>query len=145
MPELNIDQIKGILPHRYPMLLVDRVLEWQEDGQRIVAIKNVTVNEPYLQGHFPDYPIMPGVLQLEAMAQAAGVLMNKMFNAHGRIAYFMAIDKAKFRRAVRPGDQMRIEVSFLRLRLKVSRMKGVITVDGEIASEAELMFTYREG
>lgn len=145
MPEMDIDQIKEILPHRYPMLLVDRVLECEDSCQRIVAIKNVTVNEPFLQGHFPDYPIMPGVLQIEAMAQAGGVLMNKLFNAHGRIAYFMAIDKAKFRRAVRPGDQMRIEVEFIRARLKVSRLKGTITVDGEIASEAELMFTYREG
>lgn len=144
MPEIDIDQIKKILPHRYPFLLVDRILECDLEGQRIVGLKNVTVNEPYFNGHFPGYPIMPGVLQVEAMAQVGGVLMNQLYNAQGRVAYFLSIDRARFRRAVRPGDQMRIEVVLIKARLKVCRFKAVITVEGEEASSAELMFTYRE-
>ncbi|MCB1069599.1 MAG: 3-hydroxyacyl-ACP dehydratase FabZ [Verrucomicrobia bacterium] len=144
MPEIDIDQIKKILPHRYPFLLVDRILECDLEGQRIVGLKNVTVNEPYFNGHFPGYPIMPGVLQVEAMAQVGGVLMNQLYNAQGRVAYFLSIDRARFRRAVRPGDQMRIEVVLIKARLKVCRFKAVITVADEEASSAELMFTYRE-
>lgn len=144
MKSMDIEAIQKILPHRYPMLMVDRVLECDCERQRVVAIKNVSASDPHLQGHFPGFMCMPGVLQLEAMAQAGGVLMSKMFNAEGRVAYFMSIDKAKFRRVVQPGDVMRIEVVFQRARLKVSKMKGVITVDGELASEAEMMFTYRE-
>lgn len=144
MAEIDIDQIKKILPHRYPFLLVDRILECDLEGQRIVGLKNVTVNEPYFNGHFPGYPIMPGVLQVEAMAQTGGVLMNQLFDARGRVAFFLAIDKARFRRAVRPGDQLRIEVQLMKARLKVCRFHSCITVDGEEASSAELMFTYRE-
>lgn len=144
MNSMNVEEIQKILPHRYPMLLVDRVEEIDFERQRIVAIKAVSANEPYMQGHFPGWKCMPGVLQLEAMAQACGVLMSSIFSQPGRIAYFLSIDKAKFRRVVRPGDLMRIEVNFLRARLKVTRMKGVVTVDGEVASEAEMMFTYRE-
>jgi beta-hydroxyacyl-ACP dehydratase FabZ len=144
MNTLDVEAIQKILPHRYPMLLVDRVLECDFDRQRIVAIKAVTANEPYMQGHFPNWKCMPGVLQLEAMAQVCGVLMSSIFSQPGRIAYFLSIDKARFRRVVRPGDVMRIEVNFLRARLKVTRMKGIVTVDGEVASEAEMMFTYRE-
>lgn len=144
MPSMDIDAIQKILPHRYPMLLVDRVLEFDFEQQRIVAIKNVSANEPYFQGHFPKYMCMPGVLQLEAMAQVGGVLMSKSMSMDGRIAYFLSIDKARFRKVVRPGDVLRIEVTFQKARLKVSRMKGVITVDGELVSEAEMMFTYRE-
>jgi len=144
MNSMDIDEIQRILPHRYPMLLVDRVLECDFERQRIVAIKNVSANEPYLQGHFPNYKCMPGVLQLEAMAQTGGVLMSSIFGMEGKIAYFLSIDKAKFRKVVRPGDCLLIEVQFERARLKVSRMKGTITVDGEIVSEAVMMFTYRE-
>ena len=145
MTVMDIDAIQKILPHRYPMLLVDRVIEFDADQQRIVAIKNVSANEPYFQGHFPDYMCMPGVLQLEAMAQVGGVLMSKVLGQEGRIAYFLSIDKSRFRRVVRPGDVLHIEVTFQKARLKVSRMKGVVTVDGELVSEAEMMFTYREG
>jgi len=141
---MDLEAIKKILPHRYPFLLVDRVIECDCENQRIVAIKNVSANEPYLQGHFPHFAVMPGVLQLEAMAQAGGILMSSMFNQHGQIALFLSIDNARFRRMVRPGDVMKIEVNFLRARLKMARVKGVVTVDGEIASEAEMMFTYRE-
>lgn len=144
MTMMDIDAIQKILPHRYPMLLVDRVLECDFEKLRIVAIKNVSANEPYLQGHFPNYMCMPGVLQLEAMAQVGGLLMSSMFKAHGRIAYFLSIDKARFRKVVRPGDVLHIEVQYQKARLKVSRMKGTITVDGELVSEAEMMFTYRE-
>ncbi|HMO50010.1 MAG TPA: 3-hydroxyacyl-ACP dehydratase FabZ [Kiritimatiellia bacterium] len=141
---MDINAIQTILPHRYPLQMVDRVVEYDVDQQRIVAIKCVSANDPYLQGHFPEFMCMPGVLQLEAMAQAGGVLMSSIFGMNGKIAYFLSIDKAKFRRVVRPGDVMRIEVTFQKARLRVSRMKGVITVDGELASEAEMMFTYRE-
>ncbi|MGA1530589.1 MAG: 3-hydroxyacyl-ACP dehydratase FabZ [Kiritimatiellia bacterium] len=141
---MDVEAIQKILPHRYPMLLLDRVLECDYEKQHIVAVKAVSANEPYMQGHFPNWKCMPGVLQLEAMAQACGVLMSSIFDQPGRIAYFLSIDKAKFRRVVRPGDLMRIEVNFLRARLRVTRMKGVVTVDGEVASEAEMMFTYRE-
>jgi beta-hydroxyacyl-ACP dehydratase FabZ len=144
MTVMDIDAIQKILPHRYPMLLVDRVVEFDAERQRIVAIKNVSANEPYFQGHFPNYMCMPGVLQLEAMAQVGGVLMSKVMGQEGRIAYFLSIDKARFRRVVRPGDVLHIEVNFQKARLRVSRMRGVITVDGEVVSEAEMMFTYRE-
>lgn len=140
MAEILIDEIMRILPHRYPMLLIDRVLESGEN--RVVAIKNLTVNEPCFQGHFPGQPIFPGVLQIEAMAQAGGVLVNKRFGQEGRIAYFLAIDKARFRRVVRPGDQLRIEVEFQRARLGMTRMHGKTFVGDELASEAEIMFGY---
>lgn len=140
MADILIDEIMKILPHRYPMLLIDRVIEC--GGDRVVAIKNVTINEPCFQGHFPGHPVFPGVLQLEAMAQTGGILMNKSYGEPGRIAYFLAIDKARFRRVIRPGDQMRIEVIFQRARLGMMRLRGTITVDGELACEAEIMFGY---
>ena len=127
-----------LLPHRYPMLMIDRIIEC-DDKERIVGLKNVTVNEPFFQGHFPGVPVMPGVLQLEAMAQTAGILLNRITDLSGKVPYFMAIDKAKFRKVVSPGDQMRIEVEFLKLRAKMARFKGVILVDGAVASEAEMM------
>ena len=142
MSLMNIDEIMKILPHRYPMLLVDRIIEC-DMKERVVGIKNVSVNEPCFQGHFPGAPIMPGVLQLEAMAQVGGILMNKLFKSEGRIAYFLAIDKAKFRKVIRPGDQMRMEVVFKRARMGVSKLHGTITVDGVLATEAELMFGYK--
>lgn len=143
MSVMESKDILKVLPHRYPMLLVDRVLEC--DGkERIVAIKNITFNEPYLQGHFPGDPIMPGVLQMEAMAQVAGILMNQMFKGNGRIAYFLAIDNARFRRVVRPGDQLRIEIQFLRARLGMSKVHGKAYVGEELTSEADLMFGYQD-
>ncbi len=141
MSEMDIQQVMRMLPHRYPFLLVDRILEC-DDKARIVGLKNITVNEPYFQGHFPGNPIMPGVLQLEAMAQVGGVLMNTLFKNDGKVAYFLAVDNARFRRIVRPGDQLRIEVNLLRARLGMSKLHGRITVGDEVASEADIMFGY---
>lgn len=138
MTTLNIEEIMKVLPHRYPMLMVDRIIEC--DGEkRIVGIKNVSANEPFFQGHFPGLPVMPGVLQLEAMAQTAGVMLSQIGGAAGRVPYFMSIDKAKFRRVVKPGDQMRIEVEFLKLRSRAGKIKGRVFVGDELASEAEMM------
>ena len=143
MSVMSTKEILQVLPHRFPMLLVDCIVEC--DGKnRVVGLKNVTFNEPFLQGHFPGDPIMPGVLQLEAMAQVAGILMSKLFNGNGRIAYFLAVDNARFRRVVRPGDQMRIEVDFLRARMGMSKVHGKVFVGEEWASEADLMFGYQE-
>ena len=138
MGTLSTDEIMKLLPHRYPMLLVDKVIEC-DDQKKIVAIKNVTANEPYFQGHFPGVPVMPGVLQIEAMAQAGGVLLNRVANMSGRIPYFMAIDKAKFRKVVKPGDQLRIEVEITNLRARAVRLAARVLVDGAVASEAELL------
>lgn len=138
MSTLSIDEIMKLLPHRYPMLLVDRVIEC-DDQKKIVGIKNVTVNEPFFQGHFPGVPVMPGVLQIEAMAQAGGILLNRVADMAGQIPYFMAIDKAKFRKVVKPGDQMRIEVEITNLRSRAVRLAGKVLVDGAVASEAELL------
>lgn len=124
------------------MLLVDRIIEC-DDKERIVGLKNVTANEPFFQGHFPGNPIMPGVLQLEAMAQVGGILMNISQNSIGRIAYFLAVDNARFRRVVRPGDTLRIEVVFQRARMGMSKVHGKCYVGDEIASEADLMFAYK--
>lgn len=143
MLPMETEDILKILPHRYPMMLVDRVIEC--DGkERIVAIKNLTFNEPYFQGHFPGHPVMPGVLQLEAMAQVAGVLLNQVYQREANIAYFISIDKARFRKLLKPGDQLRIEVRFQRSRLGMTRVHGTISTDGDLATEADLMFTYKE-
>lgn len=137
MSTLNIEEIMKLIPHRYPMLLVDKIVEC--DGEkRIVAIKNVTMNEPFFQGHFPGAPIMPGVLQLEAMAQTAGVLLNQI-SAGGGIPFFMAIDKAKFRKVVKPGDQMRIEVEITNIRSRTAKFSARVFVDGALVSQAEMM------
>lgn len=141
MATIEIEAIMEILPHRYPMLLVDRVLEC-DDKDRIVAIKNVTVNEPCFTGHFPGRPIMPGVLQLEAMAQTGGILLSRQTGIKGQVPLFMAIDKARFRRPIVPGDAMRIEVTMLNRRARVVRVQGRVLVDGQLASEAELMFMF---
>ncbi len=138
MPTLGVEEIMKLLPHRYPFLLVDRIIEC-DDQKRIVGLKNVTINEPFFQGHFPGFPVMPGVLQLEAMAQTAGVLLNRMVKEVGRIPYFMTIDGAKFRKVVKPGDQLRIEVEITNLRSKTVRFQGKILVDGDVVSEAEMM------
>lgn len=137
MSELNIEEIMEALPHRYPILLVDRIVEC-DDEKHIVGIKNVTINEPFFQGHFPGMPVMPGVLQLEAMAQTAGVLLTRL-SGGGGMPFFMSIDKAKFRKVVKPGDQMRMEINITKLRAKMARFEAKVMVDGEVASEAEMM------
>ena len=136
---LGPKEIEAILPHRYPFLLVDRILEL-ELGKRVVGIKNVTVNEPFFVGHFPGHPIMPGVLILEAMAQVGGVLLMRSLdaNAEKKVIYFTGIDHARFRKPVVPGDQIRIEVELIQLRRQVCRMKGTASVDGKLAAEAEM-------
>jgi beta-hydroxyacyl-ACP dehydratase FabZ len=138
MDALRIEKILELLPHRYPFLLIDRVLELGED--KVVALKNVSMNEPFFQGHFPGVPVMPGVLQIEAMAQAGGILASKsvQFDATTHVMVFMAIDAVKFRKAVTPGDQLRIEVVPLR-KGKIFKMKGEITVDGAVVSSAEFL------
>ena len=138
MAEFGIDEIMKLLPHRYPFLLVDKVIEC-DDQKRIVAIKNVTMNEPFFQGHFPGEPVMPGVLQLEAMAQAAGVLLNRVAGDTDGIPFFMGIDGARFRRVVRPGDQLRIEIDITKLRAKIARFDAKAYVGEELASEASMM------
>lgn len=132
----GIEQILEILPHRYPFLLVDRVLE-MEAGRRIVAVKGVTVNEPFFQGHFPGRPVMPGVLVIEGMAQAAGLLLlHDRAERAEKLLLFTGIEKARFRRPVLPGDRLRYEIDVLRLRDRYSRLSGRAFVDGELAAEA---------
>jgi 3-hydroxyacyl-[acyl-carrier-protein] dehydratase len=139
-PEMTFDiqEIMGFLPHRYPFLLIDRIVEF-EPAKRLVAIKNVTINEPFFQGHFPDYPIMPGVLVVEAMAQAGGIIMtHEMPDRAQKLVVFTGIERAKFRRPVTPGDQLRIEVEVLSFRTRAGRIEGKATVDGKLACEATL-------
>jgi beta-hydroxyacyl-ACP dehydratase FabZ len=136
---LDIRGILDSLPHRYPFLLVDRVLE-MEPGRRIVAIKNVTFNEPFFQGHFPGAPVMPGVLIIEALAQTGAVLMLHDFaDRHGKLVYFAGIDGARFRRVVVPGDRLQLTMEVVKLRSRTCKMRGVAEVDGEIAAEAEIL------
>ncbi|HXP86825.1 MAG TPA: 3-hydroxyacyl-ACP dehydratase FabZ [Bryobacteraceae bacterium] len=138
MPALDIQAIREILPHRYPMLLVDRIEELEEE--RVVGIKNVTANEPFFSGHFPDFPVMPGVLIIEAMAQVAGVLvLSSIPDRHNKLVLLVSIDEAKFRKPVRPGDQLRIEMKVAKRKASVAKMYGTATVDGAVVAEAELM------
>jgi 3-hydroxyacyl-[acyl-carrier-protein] dehydratase len=133
---LDVRWIESVLPHRYPMLLVDRVLEI-EPRRRIVAIKNVTANESFFQGHFPGQPVMPGVLVVEGMAQAGGILLlHDIAERDSKLLYFMAIERARFRRPVVPGDQLRYEVEVLRMRATTCKLSGKALVDGEVAAEA---------
>jgi 3-hydroxyacyl-[acyl-carrier-protein] dehydratase len=133
---MDILEIMSLLPHRYPFLLIDRVIE-MEPRTRIVAIKNVTINEPHFTGHFPDYPIMPGVLMVEAIAQAGGtLLLNEIPDRDQKLMVFTSIENARFRRPVTPGDQLRIEVTVLNWRSRVVKMGGVITVDGKVVCDA---------
>lgn len=135
---LNINEIQEILPHRYPMLLVDRILEISE--QRVVGLKNVTANEPFFQGHFPGYPIMPGVLVVEAMAQCGGVLaLRSMPDRDRKVVLFTSIDNCRFRTPVTPGDQLRLELDILRRRGSVVKMQGRAFVGDRLAAEAVLM------
>lgn len=133
---MDIIEIMAILPHRYPFLLIDRVVE-MERKQRIVAIKNVTANEPQFTGHFPDYPVMPAVMTVEAMAQAGGaLLLTEVPDRESKLMLFTGIDEARFRRQIVPGDQLRIEVTVLNWRSRAVKMQGVCTVDGMVAAEA---------
>jgi 3-hydroxyacyl-[acyl-carrier-protein] dehydratase len=138
--ELRIAEIMRILPHRYPFLLVDRVLEVDQD-KRIVALKNVSINEPFFNGHFPGAPVMPGVLTIESMAQAGAILglLEKKADLSKTLVYFLGIDEAKFRRPIVPGDQMRIVVEVLRRKAIVWKMKGEVYVGSELAAEATLL------
>jgi 3-hydroxyacyl-[acyl-carrier-protein] dehydratase len=134
----TIQEIMDFLPHRYPFLLIDRVLEY-EPAKRVVAIKNVTMNEPFFQGHFPGYPIMPGVLVVEAMAQSGALIMlAALEDRESKLAVFTGIEKAKFRRPITPGDQIRFEVDVLSMRSRAGRIQGKAYVDGKLVCEATL-------
>ncbi|MHC0036482.1 3-hydroxyacyl-ACP dehydratase FabZ [Pseudoneobacillus sp. C159] len=139
---LDINQIKEIIPHRYPFLLVDKILE-VEEGQRAVGIKNVTANEDFFNGHFPDYPVMPGVLVVEALAQVGAVAMLMKEENKGRLAFFTGIDNCRIRGQVKPGDQLRLEVEMTRVRASMGKGKGIAYVDGQIVCETEIMFALK--
>jgi len=145
MEPMTTEQIKEYLPHRYPFLMLDRIVEWEKD-KRIVALKNVTANEPHFPGHFPHYAVMPGVLIVEAMAQAAAMLgllsMGKKDDGSS-VYYFVGIDDARFKRPVRPGDQLVIEVEQLRLSRGIGKFKAVARVEGAVVSEAQLLCALR--
>jgi 3-hydroxyacyl-[acyl-carrier-protein] dehydratase len=139
MDPMSIEEIKRYLPHRYPFLLIDRVLEWEKD-KRILALKNVTTNEPFFQGHFPHFAVMPGVLIVEAMAQAGAVLLlHDMPDRERKLVYFTGIDGARFRRAVVPGDRLCLTLEVRNLRARACRMSGTAEVEGQRAAEAEIL------
>lgn len=131
--------IQKILPHRFPFLLVDRVIEL-EVGKRAVGIKNVTINEHFFQGHFPQYPVMPGVLIVEALAQTGGIALGTMDEYKGRLAFFAGIDNVRFKRQVKPGDTLRLEVELTQLRRSIGTASALATVDGEVACKGDIMF-----
>jgi len=138
MPILDINDIRAILPHRFPFLLVDRILELE--AERVVGIKNVTITEPFFTGHFPDFPVMPGVLIIEAMAQTAGVLVLKSIpDREKKLVLLVAVENARFRRPVVPGDTLRMEMKIIKRKASVAKMAGVATVDGQVVAEAEVM------
>ena len=135
--EMGIEDIMKVLPHRYPFLLVDRIIEMAE--KRVVGIKNVTINEPFFAGHFPGHPIMPGVLIIEAMAQVGGMLLLRGIpDRQSKVVYFTSLNNVKWRRPVKPGDQLRFELDLVQVRGTMARMRGVAMVDGEIVAEAEM-------
>jgi 3-hydroxyacyl-[acyl-carrier-protein] dehydratase len=139
MSVLEIREIMDRIPHRYPFLLVDRIVELTP-GQRVVAIKNVTMNEPFFQGHFPGAPVMPGVLIIEALAQAGAVLLlSDIPDRASKLVYFTGIDQARFRRPVVPGDRIKLTMEVLKLRSRTCKMRGIAEVDGELTAEAEIM------
>jgi UDP-3-O-[3-hydroxymyristoyl] N-acetylglucosamine deacetylase/3-hydroxyacyl-[acyl-carrier-protein] dehydratase len=140
----GIEEIMRVLPHRYPFLLVDRILEIEEN-KRVVGIKNVTINEPFFQGHFPGHPIMPGVLIVEAMAQVGGMLLlGPMEDPESKVVYFMSLDNVRFRKPVKPGDQIVFEVEIIQIRGKIAKTRGVARVDGEVVAEAEMAAMVRD-
>lgn len=136
---LSIEQIKEIIPHRYPFLLVDKIIE-VEPGERAVGIKNVSANEEFFNGHFPDYPVMPGVLIIEAIAQAGGVALMQQEEMKGKLALFAGIDECRFKGQVKPGDQLRLEMEVTKQRRSIVKGKGTASVDGKVVAEADLMF-----
>ncbi|MBO8168474.1 MAG: 3-hydroxyacyl-ACP dehydratase FabZ [Thermoanaerobacteraceae bacterium] len=140
---LDIEQIKEILPHRYPFLLVDKIVELEE-GKRVVGLKNVTINEPFFQGHFPGYSVMPGVLIVEAMAQVGAVGILSMPKHKGKLVFFTGIDRAKFRKQVVPGDQLRMEVEIESLRRQFGKGRGKAFVGDQLVAEAEIKFAIQE-
>jgi UDP-3-O-[3-hydroxymyristoyl] N-acetylglucosamine deacetylase/3-hydroxyacyl-[acyl-carrier-protein] dehydratase len=141
----SVDDIMKVLAHRYPFLLVDRIIEVDEENKRIVGLKNVTINEPFFQGHFPGHPIMPGVLIIEAMAQVGGMLLMSSFkDVESKVVYFMSLDNVKFRKPVRPGDQIRFELELVQVRGPVCKMRGVGKVDGEVVAEADMAAMVRD-
>lgn len=140
---MDINEIMRIIPHRYPFLLVDRILEL-EPGKKAVGIKNVSGNEPFFQGHFPGYPVMPGVLIIESMAQTGAVAVLSLPDMENKLALFAGIDGVRFRRQVVPGDQLRLEVEILKFKGPVGKGRGVATVDGQLAAEAELIFALQD-
>lgn len=135
---IDVKQIQEALPHRYPFLLVDRVLEVSED--KIVAIKNVTINEPFFQGHFPGYPVMPGVLIMEALAQTAGVLELSKEGNHGKLVFYAGMDKVKFKKQVTPGDQLVMTATFIKRRGSIAVVEAKAEVDGQLAASGILTF-----
>ncbi len=139
---LDSEGIKEIIPHRYPFLLVDRVLEIEE-GKKVTGLKNVSVNEPFFAGHFPDYPVMPGVLILEALAQVGAIAVLGIEENKGKIGFLAGVDKCRFKRQVKPGDQLKLEVEIMRMKGPIGKGKGIATVDGELACEAEIMFAIK--
>lgn len=143
LTNLNIEDIKKIIPHRYPFLLVDKIEEVQL-GKKAVGYKNVTANEEFFQGHFPDYPVMPGVLMVEAMAQVGAVSLLAMEENKDKLAFFAGIEKVRFKKQVIPGDVLKIEVEIITLRGPIGKGKGTITVNGEVAVSGELMFAITE-
>jgi 3-hydroxyacyl-[acyl-carrier-protein] dehydratase len=138
MTVMDVHEILEVLPHRYPMLMVDRIVEITEES--VIGLKNVTANEPHFTGHFPGYPVMPGVLIVEAMAQVAGILIGKLApHTRGKLMFLASVEEAKFRKPVIPGDQLRIEMKKLRLKHSVAKLQGTATVDGQVFAEATLM------
>ncbi|MFC1576368.1 3-hydroxyacyl-ACP dehydratase FabZ [Candidatus Omnitrophota bacterium] len=140
---IDINEIKSYLPHRYPFLLVDKIIDIEE--KKIVGIKNVTTNEPFFQGHFPQQPVMPGVLIIEALAQTCGVLVLKREENRGKLAYFAAINNAKFRKPVFPGDTLRLEVEVIKYRMgKIVQIHGIAKVEEDVVAEGDLLFSVIE-
>lgn len=143
MPTLDINAIRRLLPHRYPMLLVDRIIEMEKE--RIVGVKNVTVNEPFFVGHFPEYPVMPGVLIIEAMAQTAGVLvLGQIPDRENKLVFLVSVERAKFRRPVVPGDQLRLEAVITKNKITVAKISARALVDGQLVAEADLMCSLQD-
>jgi len=142
-PQLDVDRIQRILPHRYPFLMVDRIVELK-GTQRAVGIKNITINEPFFQGHYPGNPIMPGVLIIEALAQMGGILLSQELEHKGQVAVLLSLDRVKFRRAVRPGDQLLLEVETIKVRSSTGHIRGRARVAGELAAEAEIRFILKD-